>query len=189
MKTKEKPFKAISTPISFNRWLPFALVAITAIVYYNSLNNEFTNWDDNVNITENANIRTLHGDSVGYTLKKAFSINTEMGMYAPIQELAYSMEFEEYQLDPHLYHLTNLVFHIINALLVFAFAWLLCRQQWVAFITSLLFAIHPMHTESVAWITGQIDTLYSLFYLAALCTYIWYTKAQTRKWQLYALTL
>lgn len=95
--------------------------------------------------------------------------------------------YNAYQLHPKPYHVVNLTFHIINTLLVFCFIWLLLNQNWVAFITALLFAVHPMHVESVSWLSELKDLQYAMFYLMALCCYCIYIR--TQKKVLYGLTL
>jgi Tfp pilus assembly protein PilF len=194
MKGKKKADKPASKSIfaqqnparPFYFWLLPLLVIITGLLYYPSLDNKLTNWDDNVNITENAVIRTFHGDSIGYTLNKIF-VNPESVMYVPITNLTYCLEYAAYKLDPRPYHRTNLILHLLNILLVFYFIRLLTGQQWVAFITAVLFALHPMHVESVSWVAGRVDVLYSFFYLSALCAYLLYLKDGKWKWGYYVL--
>ena len=175
---------------SFSRFFLIAcliIVAVTFAIYVKSLNNQFTNWDDNLYITDNANIKTFHGDSLNYTFKKIMS-SYEQGNYHPLTMLSYCLEYEKFKLNPKSYHVTNLIFHLLNTLLVFCFIWLLTKQKWVAFITALLFAIHPMHVESIAWVSERKDVLYSFFYLAALCSYIFYLQKEKNKGLFYALT-
>ncbi len=188
-KTETKKQKIASQPPkSFNRLFLLAIIIITAVIYMKSLSNQFiTTWDDHGYITENNDIKTLHGDSISYTLKKTFSSNI-LGNYQPLTMLSYCVEYSKYKLNPKPYHVTNLIFHIFNAILVFCFIWLLTRQQWVAFITALLFAVHPMHVESVSWVSERKDVLYAFFYLASLCMYIYYLKNEKWKWHFYALT-
>ncbi|MGQ0827852.1 MAG: tetratricopeptide repeat protein [Bacteroidota bacterium] len=178
---KNKPTKSINSPPSYNKLLLVVLIIVTAAIYFKSLNNQLTTWDDKNYITENKDIRSLHGDSINYTIKETFS-SYVMGNYHPLTMLTYCMEYAKYKLNPKPYHVTNLIIHLLNALLVFAFIWLLTQQQWVAFITALLFAIHPMHVESVAWVAERKDVLYSFFYLSALCTYLVYLKKEKGKW-------
>lgn len=163
------------------------LILITLVVYFKSLNNKFTNWDDDFYVTENQDIRTLNGDSIAYTLQNTFKTYV-VGNYHPLTMLTYCLEYEKFKLDPKPYHLTNLILHILNTLLVFGFIWLLTKQQWTAFFVSLLFAIHPMHVESVSWVSERKDVLYSFFYLSGLCTYILYLKKEKIAWIFYVLT-
>ena len=170
-------------------WLWLAgLLAITIAVYYNSLSNKFINWDDDLYVTANNDIRTLHGDSVNYTLEETFKTYVA-GNYHPLTMLTYCIEYRMYGLNPWIYHLDNLLLHLLNALMVFSFIWLLVRQNAVAFITALLFAVHPMHVESVVWIAERKDVLYAFFYLAALCTYVLFIRNEKFKWCFYVITL
>jgi protein O-mannosyl-transferase len=163
------------------------LIIITSAIYLKSLNNELTRWDDYTYITGNQDIKTLHGDSIKYTLGKTFS-SYVVGNYHPLTMLSLCIDYELHQLNPKAYHSTSLIIHILNSLLVFAFAWLLSKQKWVAFITALLFAVHPMHVESVAWASERKDVLYAFFYLLALCTYILYITKEPFKNRLYLIT-
>ena len=182
-----KPVKVLTLLRSFNPLWLVGIVALTVVIYFNSLNNQFTNWDDDKYITANNDIRTLHGDSVIYTVKKAFT-TYEVGNYHPLTTLSYCFEYTLFALNPLPYHITNLLIHLFNTTLVFGFIWLLTRQQLVALITALLFAIHPLHVESVAWVSERKDVLYAFFYLAALCMYLLYLKADRRKYFFYATT-
>ena len=168
-----------------NKLLLVALFIIPLFIYFKSLNNEFTEWDDDKYITQNLDIRTLHGDSINYTLKKIFT-SYVLGNYHPVTMLSYSIEYAKHKLNPKPYHITNLIIHILNTLLVFYFIWLLTKQRWTAFITALLFSIHPMHVESVAWVAERKDVLYTFFSLISLCCYIHYHNSQNKK-QLYYL--
>ncbi len=168
-----------------SKFLLFTLIIIPFVIYFKSLNNEFTEWDDDKYVTQNIDIRTLHGDSINYSLKKTFS-SYEVGNYHPITMLSYSMEYAKYKLNPKPYHISNLIIHLLNTLLVFYFIWLLTKQQWTAFVTALLFSIHPMHVESVAWVAERKDVLYTFFSLISLCCYILYQNRQNKK-QLYYL--
>jgi Tfp pilus assembly protein PilF len=187
--SKSRQQKAALEPISFNKLLLIPLILITAVIYLKSLNNQLINtWDDHGYVSENPDVKTLHGDSVAYTIKNTFS-SYVLGNYHPITMLTYCMEYSKYKLNPKPYHVTNLIIHILNALLVFYFIWLLTKQQWVAFITALLFAIHPMHVESVSWVSERKDVLYTFFSLGALCTYIFFLKEEKRKRLFYIATL
>ena len=164
-----------------------ALIIITTGIYFQSLNNQFTNWDDDKYITNNPAITTLHDDSVSYTIKKSFT-SYVMGNYHPITMLSYCIEYRYFKLNPKPYHIANLVLHLLNTLLVLAFIWLLSKQKWVAFIVALLFAIHPMHVESVAWVAERKDVLYTFFFFLALCSYLFYLKNNNRNHYYYVLT-
>ncbi len=167
-----------------------AIIAIlTVSIYFPSLNNKFLNdWDDGVYVTNNTQIKSLHGDSISYTLKKTFRSYT-YGHYHPLTMLSYCIEYNLSRLNPKTYHTTNLILHILNSFLVFALIWLLVRQSLVAFITALLFALHPMHVETVAWIADRKDLLCSLFFIGAMCTYVMYHQNQNKKYYVFTFVL
>ncbi len=162
------------------------LILLPTIIYFKSLNNQITNWDDNSYITSNPDIRTLNGDSVGVTLKKTFS-GYVLGNYHPLTMLTFCLEYNAFKLNAKPYHVVNLMIHLLNTLLVFYFTWLLSKKQLIAFITALLFAIHPMHVESVSWVSELKDVLYTFFFLTGLCTYTLFIQKQ--KWSFYFIAL
>ncbi len=83
-------------------------------------------------------------------------------------------------MDATSYHVVNLFLHLLNVILVFFFIFRLTgKNPWIAFVTALLFAIHPLHVESVAWVAERKDALYSFFFLAGLITYLRYIEKRT----------
>ncbi|HLP18886.1 MAG TPA: tetratricopeptide repeat protein [Chitinophagales bacterium] len=185
MKAKKKqPEKAAVKPAGkpyYIKWLPVVLVAITFMVYFNSLHNEFLNtWDDNYYVTGNKDLQSL--DAL-----KPFT-EYRAGNYHPLTMLSLYADYKVWGLSASGFHTTNMLLHLLNSLLVFGFIYLLAGRPCVAFITALLFAIHPTHVESVAWISERKDVLYAFFYLAGLCTYVLYIKDGQRRALLYGLT-
>jgi len=187
-KRQTAPLKKSFWERHFNLLAMGLLVVVTVMIYYPSMNNQLTNWDDNLYVTENPAIKTLHGDSIGYTLQHTFT-SFKNGNYHPLTMLSYCVEYSLFQLDPKPYHVTNLIFNILNSLLVLLFVLLLTKQRTTAFITAMLFAIHPMHVESVAWVSERKDVLYTFFSLLSLCFYLLYTSTHKRKVFYYILAL
>jgi tetratricopeptide (TPR) repeat protein len=153
------------------------ITLLTSAIYLKSLSNDFVNWDDELYVYKNTGITTLKKDSIAYTLKHVFTTYV-VGNYHPLTMLTYCVEYSQSQLNPKTYHTTNLILHILNSILVLAFIWLLSKQKYTALFVALLFAVHPMHVESVAWISERKDVLYSFFYLASLCSYMLYISKQ-----------
>jgi protein O-mannosyl-transferase len=181
--------KNIIASLPFKQFLFLSILTLTLIttaIYYKSLNNEFTRWDDDLYVTDNPDIVNLSTDLTG-TLKKTFTGYVN-GNYHPVTMLSFCLEHAVFKLNSKAYHTTNLVIHILNSVLVLLFIWLLTKQRWTAFITALLFAIHPMHVESVAWVSERKDLLYAFFFIAALCTYLLYIQKEKRKIFLYIIT-
>jgi protein O-mannosyl-transferase len=159
------------------------ILLLTAIIYYKSVSFEFINWDDDRNVYENPDIRSLSTQNI----QKIFS-SAYLKMYQPITTLSYAVEFKIKGANPHIYHIHNLLLHLLNCLLVFIFVFLLFRHTIFAALVAFLFALHPMHVESVVWITERKDVLYSFFYLLSLIAYIRYLrKGKSIRWLLLSL--
>jgi len=194
MPKKKKPEKRIQKPVNkiaavYNQnkksvtpvWvLPFILI-LTIAAYIPALSGGFVNWDDPEYVTSNLLIRDLSN-------LRALITTSIQGNYHPLTMISLAINYKISGLDAWSYHLFNLFFHLINCWLVFRLAFLLSRQNLIiAFTTSVLFAVHPMHVESVAWVSERKDVLYSLFFLAGLITYTKYVDTNSRKQ--FALTI
>lgn len=153
------------------------VTVITLLVHFNSINNGFQeNWDDNIYLTENP---SLQSPKEGY-IKNALTTFSN-GHYHPLTTLSYALDYNLFGLNAEAFHTVNIVLHLLVVLLVFVFIDLLVKEQFIAFFTALLFGIHPMHVESVAWISDRKDLLCTLFYVAALCSYLIYIKDKDKK--------
>ena len=144
-------------------WL-LGITTITAICLFPMLQNEFTNWDDEFYVVNNPLLR-------GPDWKGIFS-DQVLGNYHPLTILSYAFNFAISGLDPFSYLLVNYLFHIINTLLVFYFIWLISgNNKFIAAFVAIIFGIHPMHVESVAWVAERKDVLYTFFFLLSLIQY------------------
>jgi protein O-mannosyl-transferase len=149
----------------------FVILVVTSVSFYPSLNNGFTNWDDQHHVVNNPSIKALTWRSIA-ELPGSFL----MSNYIPITALTYMVEHRFFRLNPFVYHATNLFLHLMNCLLVFWLVYLISNGIFTAFIVSLLFGIHPLHVESVAWISERKDVLYALFFLGSIICYGYYLK-------------
>ncbi|MBD3425716.1 MAG: tetratricopeptide repeat protein [Candidatus Omnitrophica bacterium] len=147
------------------------VVLVTAVAFFPSLSNDFVDWDDTQLVTTNSAIRGFTPENI----KKMFTTNY-LGHYIPLVMVSFAAEYHFFGLDPFIYHLTNYVLHILITVAVFYFLYLLSGEAIVAFVVAMLFGIHPLHVESVAWITERKDLLYSIFYMLALISYMVYLK-------------
>ena len=172
----------LSLPLAYKVLLAFILV-LTLIVFSNTLKNNFiVNWDDDGYILNNPTIQHLDKGSV----KEIFS-SFHMGNYHPLTTLTYALEYKFFKLDPTPYHWLNLIFHLFNVVLVFLFIKTLSKKNLASLITCVLFAVHPMHVESVAWISELKDVLYTFFFLLSLLFYMHFS--QNKKPVLYIISL
>ncbi|HJS53746.1 MAG TPA: hypothetical protein VJ765_04360 [Chitinophagaceae bacterium] len=149
-----------------NSLLPWLLLvaAITAVCLWPMLKNEFTNWDDEYYIINNQLLR-------GPDWKGIFSEQV-LGNYHPLTILSYAFNYAVSGLNPFSYFLVNYLFHIVNTLLVFYFIWNISgKNKFIAAFVALVFGVHPMHVESVAWVAERKDVLYTFFFLLSLIQY------------------
>lgn len=156
--------------MNFNQKSYFGLCVIlllTVVLYLPSLQNSFTNWDDDIHITDNALVQNLTLE----TLPQYF-LPTSAYMYHPVTLLMYGMEWKFGNGNPIVFHAVSLLVHCINIILVFIFLMLLFRRTGIALFVSLFFAILPMNVEAVAWISGRKDELALLFLLLGSIQYL-----------------
>lgn len=160
-------------------WLA-AILFLTFVAYIPSLDNEFTNWDDNTYVTDNPLVSNPNA--------RAVLITPVSGNYHPLTIWSLALNYRLSGLNPASYHWLNLLLHLANTCLVFVFIGRLSKGRlWAPVVTSLFFGIHPMHVESVAWVTERKDVLYAFFYLLGLITYLRYLDRGQPAWLLATL--
>jgi tetratricopeptide (TPR) repeat protein len=152
--------------------LPFLILSILPwITYYNTLNNEFV-FDDLILIQSNETLPSLKN------IYNIITVTTQEHGYRPVRVLSYAIDYCISGLNPLSYHISNIVYHIINCFLVYLITLSLLSNRATAFFAAILFAVHPVHTDSVTYIAGRRDILFTLFYLIGLYTFIKYRKTQ-----------
>jgi len=149
----------------------FIILILTFTAFSSSLNNDYTNWDDESHFLKNPDVLLLNVPH----LRDIF-INTVNQTYNPLTTLSFAIEHHFFRFNPFVSHLINCLFHLGITALVFLFALRLNLGIYTAGFSALLFGIHPMHVESVAWVTQRKDVLYAFFYMLALNSYIQYTN-------------
>jgi len=155
-------------------WPLVFLLALTFIVFAPSLKGEFVMRDDNSYVVENPTLR-LPG------IKEVFT-TSPLGYYHPLTILSYKIEYSVAGTKPALYRATNIVLHLANCGLVYYFMLLAGGDIAAALFTTMLFALHPLRVEAVAWISSRKDLLACLFLMGMLTTYLHYLKSFERKW-------
>lgn len=149
-----------------------AAVLITFACFFNTTNNEFVNWDDDRNFYENENVITTNADNFWSNTKDIFT-STVIGNYNPLTIWTFAVENRLYGIDnPGPWHGTNVFLHVLCVFFVYRISLLLGLRWQGSLIVALLFGIHPMRVESVAWVTERKDVLFGIFYLSALYLYI-----------------
>lgn len=165
--------------------LALALLAAAAFVVYGfSLQNEFVIWDDDTLVFDNP--LTQH-----FTWRNILGAFTSYDpeLYIPLTILSFQVEHLFFGFAPFFYHLDNLLLHILNAALVLALLERLGLRRSIAFLAALVFAVHPLNTEAVAWVSARKDLLATFFSLGAMIRYLQWKEAPVRRWPWDALTL
>jgi len=148
------------------------ILLISLLLYIRVFWYGFINWDDDMYILNNPIVKSI-------SLKNIFS-GYILGNYHPITILVYAIEFYFFELNASGYHVINVLLHLLNTFLVFTVFKHISGNNIIALITSLLFGIHPVHVESVAWIAELKDVLYTFFFLLAYFSYLIYKKARKK---------
>ncbi len=177
--------------IKHKYYLTVVIALLTFLVYLPALRNEFVYWDDNQYVFENPFIGSL---DIAF-FRWAFA-TTHMGNWNPLTWISHALDYALWGLNPLGHHLTNIILHAVNTALVVLLALKLLesardRSEGNSFlndrtiliaagVTGLLFGIHPVHVESVAWVSERKDVLCALFFLLSI---IMYVKAVMRRGQ------
>ena len=189
MGSKEKKLTQDSSE-SINTWygkstnlLLLALLVIATYFTFSpgfSPEKQFTNWDDLGYVVNQPLIKTQDADSAALLWKPSTEV---MLNYHPITMWTLAKNYASAELDIQPYFQTNLFLHCVNAVLVFILLFSLAKGSlFVSFFGALLFAIHPMHVESVAWISERKDVLYTFFFLLSLLSYLRFQRKQNYAW-------
>jgi hypothetical protein len=171
--------------------MPFVIIFFILLIYTRVFSNQFTNWDDNYYILLNPYLKWNF-----VNLKSIFSTFYQ-GNYHPLTMLFYSLGYSIGGLNTWIYHLLNLLLHLADTFLVYKFISLLLKQnnpknfaiiRNVPLLTSFLFGIHTLQTESVAWISELKTVLYAFFFLIALICYLKYVESARIKYLVLSLS-
>lgn len=149
------------------------------LAYANSLGGEFV-FDDTDQIVENQNIRSWDNLAKAFTThvwafrERPGTLNAPppLPYYRPLFTVMLTAEYHLFGLSPQGWHLVSLLLHVFCAAGVFYVILRLSGRNLVALLASLLFAVHPVHAESVSWISGMTDPLFGVFFLASFCLYL-----------------
>ena len=171
---------------SINKYASVLLLGIclvTFLIYMKSIGYGFIyNWDDAGYIWKNNYIKEFSWENIKLIFSEFYFHN-----YHPITTLTYLVEYQLVKENAWLYHLNNIIIHIINTCLVFVFIKKIAPKRIeVALITAAFFAVHPMHVESVAWVSERKDVMYSMFFLLSLIYYTDYLKHFKHKFLIYS---
>src|SRR6266540_3183396 len=161
---------------------PIAVAVLTAVCFLPVLSGSFLNWDDDVNFLQNRAYRGLGPEQIRWAFTSVL-----FGHYIPLTRLTFSLNFVLGGMDPWGYHLLNVLLHAGNAVLFYVVARRLLAAasnggsqvrradldvSASAAVAALVFGVHPLRVEPVAWITGRADLLCAAFVLLATWAYL-----------------
>ncbi len=155
------------------------IILLTLGIYANAINNSILTFDDNEYFQNYPEVVNLSWDSI----VKYFT-NYYVIMYQPLPVLSFALNYHFTGLDPAPMHLINILFHLLNVVLVYVLMKLISNNKNVSLIVALLFSVHPMNVEAVTWISARSSSMYSAFYLMSLIFYVRYLKVTEMKYLL-----
>jgi hypothetical protein len=167
-----------------SRWPSPVDIAICAVIFLATLlaysetgRYEFSSYDDPESVTENAAVRT---GLTAVSIKSAFT-SPSIGNWIPVSVLSHALAVQLFGLDAGAHHMLSTLLHAIAAILLFCALNRATHVRWASAFVAAIFALHPLHVESVAWITERKDVLCALFGFAALYAYARYVEAPTMR--------
>lgn len=152
-----------------------AIVVLTAALFWPVREFEFLDYDDQEYVAGNAQVRKgLTGESISWALTAAHADN-----WHPATWISHMLDIEIFGLDPGPHHLVNVAFHVANAVLLFLLLTTLTGAIWRSAAVAVLFAVHPLRVESVAWVSERKDVLSTFFLLLTCGAYLWYLRRKS----------
>jgi tetratricopeptide (TPR) repeat protein len=165
------PLRRLFTTTS-NLWIYAGLALAIFLAYLPVKTFDFVNFDDPDYVSANARVRQgVTPDGIAWALT-----STEAANWFPVTRLSHMLDVQVFGLDAGWHHLVNVLLHVFATLLLFAFLNRATSARWPSAMVAFLFALHPLHVESVAWIAERKDTLAALFWFLTLWAYVRYTE-------------
>ena len=149
------------------------LVVATASVFWQVRGDDFLNYDDNGYVTENPHVQAgLNWEGIKWAFTASY-----FGNWHPLTWLSHMLDCQIYGSKPGGHHFTNVLLHIANTLLLFLVFNRMTRRLWPSAFVAALFALHPLHVESVAWVAERKDVLSTFFWMLTMWTYVRYVES------------
>src|SRR5213593_897452 len=161
------------------------LAGIVWIAFGQTLHHDFVNYDDGPYVYDNP--RIISGLTPG-NIQWAFT-HVHAANWHPLTTISHMLDCQLYGLQPWGHHLTNILLHAAAAILLFLALWRLTDNIWPSAFVAALFAIHPAHVESVAWVAERKDVLSAVFFILTLWAYARYARSDRFSWRRYATVL
>lgn len=165
-KTSSEKSHDFLASIGHQTWSLWLVLLIVTVIYAPSLQNGFVNLDDPQYVLENSAVQAFNVENI----KKIFS-SQFVGNYQPVTMLSYMIDHALFGLDPFGWHLTSLLLYLGIVALVFLIIEKLVGIRSIAFWSAIIYGLHPLHVESVSWVSERKDLLYAIFFLGGLYMY------------------
>lgn len=159
------------------------ILAACLLVYANSLDNSF-HYDDEHSIQKNIHIRDLGNFPRFFTDPSTFSVDHDKGMFRPLLLVSYALNYAYGEYDVASYHVVNLGLHAAIACMLWALIWSLGASRQAALVAGLLFALHPIGSEPVNYISSRSESLAALFYVGALLAFVAKGAHETNRYRI-----
>ena len=156
-----------------NTFLIYAGLALATIIAFEPVrHNDFTSYDDDIYVTKNPHVTAgLTRESVIWAFTTPHAAN-----WNPVTQLSHMLDCELFGLNPVLHHMTSLLFHVANTLLLFWVLKTMTGAVWPSVFVAAAFALHPLRVESVAWVAERKDVLSGFFWMLTMAAYLRYVK-------------
>ena len=158
--------------LRYDALIAITLAVLTAAVYAQVGNFDYVNYDDPFCVQENLIVQR---GLTGYGVRWAFTTTT-LGNWHPLTWLSYMIDCQLFGARPGAHHLVNVLFHLANAILLFLVLQRMTQARWRSAFVAALFALHPLHVESVAWIAERKDVLSTFFWMLTMGAYSLYAR-------------
>src|SRR5262245_52916829 len=168
MQQRRRPVKSARRAPDPVRWIVAGLVVVTLVVFGRVFGNDFIDYDDPKYVVENPIVRaglTVRGIAWAFTTGHAAN-------WHPVTWLSHMFDCQLFGLHPEFHHATSLFLHVASSVLWFLVWRAMTGAAWRSAVVAALFAIHPAHVESVAWVAERKDVLSTLFWVASLWWYV-----------------
>ncbi len=179
-KIKQLECSSKKTAVIISVCLTAAVIAVYAPVY----KYDFTSFDDNTYVVQNVHIRA----GLIQAARWAFTATTA-GNWHPLTWLSLAADYQLFKTYAGGFHIVNVLYHIINTLLLFYLLKYLTNAIWPSAFIAAAFALHPLHVESVAWVAERKDVLSTMFWFLTMLAYVKFVKDKKIKWYLSAIVL
>ena len=165
--------------------ISICFVAAIIAVYWPVYNYNFVKYDDDTYVTNNTNIQSgLNWKSICWAFTTGYASN-----WHPVTWLSHILDYQLFGSWAGGHHLTNILFHILNTIVLFYVLMRMTGAIWPSAFVAAVFALHPLHVESVAWVAERKDLLSTFFWLLTMWAYILYVKKLKFKWYLTAFLM